>query len=221
MTCISNNLKTIKSCDFDTSCPKRNAGKPCAYCYVENARKIGFNAKKIYQTQYNNELLRMRQGTIDKLNRVGGLRLFSFGDYIRDTQYDSTKALLDHASEIGLQVKAITKQTDFIDDFWDHKAISVIHISIDNIGDGVDHTIAKKYRALYDKVLIRCVILKLEDLDALRFSDIFTFNHGNNGFHNFKKIEIHDLARRFSIENKICCASQNCLTCAVKCGIIK
>jgi hypothetical protein len=81
--CIMENQKTIKSLDLTTNCPKRQAGQPCKYCYVEAARKQGFNAKKVIEKiDYNGEITRMKPDTIAALNATGGLRIFSFGDYM-------------------------------------------------------------------------------------------------------------------------------------------
>jgi len=126
---------------------------PCSYCYVEQSRRLAVDnfirgksiddviaakAKPVYETTpYNPDpkkakILRWGQKKIDDLNRRGGLRLFSFSDYVREWHHDQVETVLDHAAQRGLSVKAITKTTEFVEDFGDRGI--VINVSID---DGV------------------------------------------------------------------------------------
>ena len=146
--CIMNNAKTVKSCDFTTNCPKRQAGKQCKYCYVEAKRDMGFNAKKVIDTLvYNGEILKMKKDMISKLNSIGGIRLFSFGDYMEEQNGYITQFLLD-CRQMGLFVKVVTKVVGFLDKFYSEfeDVFSIIHLSVDNIGDGIDWELAMNYR---------------------------------------------------------------------------
>lgn len=222
---IMNNQKTIKTVDFTTNCPKRQKGTPCKYCYVEAKRNIGFNAKKVIDNiNYNNEILKMNKSTIDKLNAVGGIRLFSFGDYMIEHDTD-IRSFLNDCRTKKLYVKVVTKQLEFIDKFYNEfeDIISVIHISIDNIENGVDIPTALNYRKQYKKVLIRSVILKESDIEAIEpISDILTFNHENIKHNvpnsiNFKlKKDLMDQMKN-TYKVKMCCQSGSCTTCNVKC----
>jgi hypothetical protein len=139
------NEKTYYTVDFTTNCPKRQAGHPCPYCYVEAKRDIGFHAKKIIDSiEYNDEIENLTQEKIDKLNSLGGVRLFSFGDYMPEQDDDIYQFLCD-CRAVGLYVKVITKQLSFIDKFYDEfeDVFSTIHISVDNIHSGVDWNDAK------------------------------------------------------------------------------
>jgi len=225
--CIMNNSKTIKTCDFTTDCPKRRTNKQCKYCYVEASRSIGFNAKKVIdRIEYKGEVLRMTKPTIEKLNNVGGLRLFSFGDYVKEDSFiDIYRMLLDCRTK-GLKVKVITKVVEFIDDFYSdfHDVFSIIHLSIDNVGDGVDHDIARMYRMTYEKVIIRSVILNDEDMEVLEpLSDILTFNHANIKIEGKQCINYKLYPKKFNAlkeeyKNKTCCITGSCASCTIKCG---
>lgn len=215
MKAINTNDKTIRSLDLSTECPKRRAGNPCSYCYVEAARRKGFRAKAVCdRIPYNNEILRMPNGMIEALNSTGGLRLFSFGDYMDWMDEDLERVFID-ATTRGLKLKAITKVPALIEKFHDH--FTVMHISIDNVGDGVNHEVAKKLRQEYSNVRVRCAIMKDEDIEALSWADIFTFNHAQNGYKMYSKKAIADFAE--ILPGKVCCITGKCITCEVKCGV--
>jgi len=215
--CISGNSKTLKSCDFSTNCPKRRDGKECDYCYARTARDHNFNAKKIYDAKYTGEVMRMKKSTIKRLNKGGGLRMFSFGDYMPFMNAD-IKAMLDDCLNVGLGVKVITKQTSFVKKFHDHKAINVIHLSVDTIGCGILLSTASNMKNRYKKVAIRCVCLTMNDVEFYgknKNIDIMTLNHGANGFEQFRG------AKKMAIEKKykgrVCCNTGKCETCKIKC----
>lgn len=222
MQAIQMNDKTGRSFDTTTNCPKRVAGAPCKYCYVEASRNIGYSAKLICsQCTYNNEVLRLHQSTINKLNSYGGIRMFSFGDYM--SEHDAIiKAFLDDCQAVGLSVKAITKQVSFIDKWAMHPAIRMIHISVDNVGDGVPWETAKLYREAYPgKVLIRCAVMRDEDVSAMSFADVFTFNHALGlKKYGFKKFRNHEVkAWNARLNGHACCAEGGCKNCSLKCGV--
>lgn len=211
---LHNNIKTYRSMDFSTNCPKRRAGNPCSYCYVETARKQDFRGKTVVDyIPYNGEIKRLKKTTIDKLNRCGGLRLFSFGDYMPEMDEDIFAAIKD-AQEVGLHLKAITKQVDFVPKFY--RYMRVINVSVDALGEGVSHEIAKNLRDTYPNVLVRAAIMKEEDIWELNWSDIFTFNHAHNGYQYFSPKQIKEYAKMFP--GKVCCETGRCETCVIKCG---
>jgi len=217
---ISKNIKTLYSVDFTTDCPKRRKGKACKYCYVECARNVNFNAKKIHNyLSYKREILGFRKSTIDTLNSVGGIRLFSFGDYMPEHDAD-IRQFLDDCEYVGLKVKVITKQLMFVLKYNDHPAINVINISVDNVGDGVNWKLAKIFREKFSNVKIRCAIMKDEDIEALSFVDIFTFNHSRGlkkyGYKKYKKAEVKEWHKK--LDGKVCCFSGKCSDCELKCG---
>lgn len=220
MACaISSNSKTGFSIDCTTDCPKRRAGKACKYCYVEASRNARFNAKNITETCiYAGEILRFSKAKIAKLNESGGVRMFSFGDYMVEHR-DTIKRILDDCLTMGLWVKVITKVPEFIEEFHSHPAIRRIHVSVDNVGDGVDWKIAKSLRKRYSKVLIRSAIMRPEDVKALNFSDIYTFNHarlGALGYQTFYRAKVSEYAS--ILPGKVCCTTGSCFSCPVKCG---
>lgn len=216
VSCISRNVKTYKSLDLSTDCPKRREGNACKYCYVEAARKKGFNPKVVHDyIAYDGEILRMKPDTIAKLNDMGGLRVFSFGDYIHDLMYVDMLQICQDAKLVGLKLKAITKVTQFVDLF--HDKFNIIHLSIDNVGCGVDWEVAKAYKAKYSNVLIRSAIMDTDDIPVLEpISDILTFNHSQNSYERFYIEDRIHYSRVF--EGKVCCETNHCDTCSVKCG---
>lgn len=211
---IMRNEKTYRSVDFTTICPKLLAGNACKYCYVQNARKKNWNAKKYHtRIRYNGEILRMEQSTIEKMNAMGGIRLFSFADYYSWMDED-LKAFFEDCQKVGLLVKAITKQPQFIYKFAQY--CHIIHVSVDNIGDGIDWELAKNLRKIYPNVLIRSVITRENDFQCLEWTDILTLNHGQNGFHNFTSKQRKFYADKYT--GKVCCETGHCETCQIRCG---
>jgi hypothetical protein len=225
---FASNQKTLLSVDFTSNCPKRRSGNPCSYCYVEYNRNIKFNPKTVYDYRaYNGELKNTKKfndRNIKKLNDMGGIRLFSFGDYMPEHDNDITNFLND-AYEIGLYVKAITKVPEFIYKYHDYPALKVINISTDLVGHGVDHNLARELKSKYPKVLIRVAIMKDEELenDFINECDVITFNHKHLkklGYRKFKKDEIE----KYQAEHKnvgVCCITGKCESCDVKCGYSK
>jgi hypothetical protein len=133
---LSPNEKTVMSVDFSTNCPFR-AERACFYCYVELARGAaevqmadkGIDISKAYgntkaKTVVGHEassfdtdwIDNMDDATVGFFNSVGGMRLFSFGDFEEATA-ESIEEFLQAAQRRGLRVKAITKQQEFIDRF--------------------------------------------------------------------------------------------------------
>lgn len=233
-SCLHRNSKTGLSCDFTTICRRTRAGAPCFYCYVACGRAAGRYAKKVVDyAPYDGFALRMRAATIKRMNAVGGLRLFSFADYL--TQHDKDiSALLDDASSVGLKIKAITKETDFIKRYHDHPAIAVIHASIDLVKgkkegrSPITHSEARRLRSRYAKVLIRAVAIDWDDVRELArkdIADIVTLNHAvfpkshGKTFHLFSHEERRVLSSMFP--GRVCASgkSGHCRDCPVHCGV--
>lgn len=208
------NIKTYRSLDFSTNCPKRRANNPCSYCYVETARKRDFRAKTVVDyIPYNGEISRLTKASVEKLNQCGGLRIFSFGDYFPEMDDDLFSAIKD-ATASGLALKAITKQVDFVYKF--HQYMRVINISVDSLDQGVDHGLAKELRKSYSNVLIRAAIMSDKDIEELSWVDIYTFNHAHNGFKFYSQKQVALLAKKFP--GKVCCETGRCHNCVIKCG---
>jgi hypothetical protein len=219
------NAKTKLSYDLSTICPLIRAGKGCEYCYVAAQRESDGWLKKQESDydKYDGWVLRLRQDTVDELNEVGGIRMFSFGDYFPEHRKDVDRFLED-CDVRGLRAKAITKQLSFVKHFHDNPVISVIHVSVDNLKGRVGrspitHTMAQRYRNLYDKVRVRSVVLSDEDMEyfgSQDWVDILTFNHAMNGFKLFSREEVEAAAKRFA--GRVCCETKKCKGCKVRCG---
>ncbi len=221
---LHKNRKTVLSVDFSTICPRKRAGRACAYCYVEAGRRNGgYMAKRVIEYEgYNGFVKRLRKETIRKLNKIGGLRLFSFADYFPRKDAD-LKPMLADCLEVGLKVKAITKVLAFVRKYHDHPAINVINISIDTLGrvrgSTITHECARRYREKYDKVAVRAAVMSYSDLEyfsGLDWVDIYTLNHAMNGFTLFSRAERDALAVKYS--GKLCCVGGECVGCKIKCG---
>lgn len=112
---LATNGKTGASGDFTTLCPQMYYNKGCFYCYRRAALTTGVNNKLVGENVwYTGEVLQLKQEDIDNLNKNGGLRIQSFGDWME--QYSSQLAdLLMDAETVGLQIKIITKEPSMID----------------------------------------------------------------------------------------------------------
>ncbi|MEK6832635.1 MAG: hypothetical protein AABY32_01195 [Nanoarchaeota archaeon] len=218
------NNKCIISADFTTNCPRRRNGTPCKYCYVESSRNNKWNPKPISDyLPYTGWVKRIRNHTKFKLKKAGGLRLFSYGDYMPEHDKDII-LFLDDCSKYNVDVKVITKQRDFIKKYHNHPAIKVIHISIDNLkenGSHVSHKSARFYRNKYKKVLVRSVACNWDDVNKFgkaKWCDIITLNHKiipGKRFHLFSKNERKEANNIYP--GKICCITNHCNTCKIKC----
>jgi hypothetical protein len=220
------NAKTMLSFDPTTLCPLTRAGKACAYCYVATSRKNGGYLVKgtSEHDPYDRWVLRMRGATVRRLNRCGGLRMFSFGDFMPEHIADITQFLFDCGLR-GLKTKAITKQPSFVRQFHDHPGLTLVHVSIDNLKgevgrSPVTHRAARLLRDRYDKVRVRAVCLSPEDVDFFgrrEWVDILTLNHGMNGFHMFQRADKKEIAQQYP--GRVCCAEVFCRKCQVRCGL--
>ncbi|WP_069590614.1 hypothetical protein [Neomoorella thermoacetica] len=122
--------------------------------------------------------------------------------------------IIHDADCVGLKLKAITKQVAFVEKFAPY--LHIVNVSVDNVGYGIPHKVAQRLRNKFANVLIRCVVLKDEDIKALAFSDIFTFNHARNSFKFYPK----ELRQKFNhvLGGRVCGATGTCKDCSLKCG---
>lgn len=206
------NYKTYKSLDLSTLCPKQKSGNPCEYCYVHNARKFNYRAKRIYERiPYTHEILRMRTSTISKLNKMGGLRLFAFGDY-ESWMNEDIKTIIDDAEKKGLLLKAITKQLDFLQ-FCDK---IFTNLSFDLIG-GIPSFPVFEHENLKFRVMVR----NEEEVKAVyKEADILTPYHGPKLNSLYRPKEAKKASIHYAKE-KTCGIFSKCINCDLKCGRIK
>jgi len=213
------NSKTIRSFDLSTVCEKQQRGQGCPYCYVNSKREIkDARAKKIcFKTVYNGEILRLKQKTVERLNKVGGLRLFAFSDYICTPENDEIlEQLIQDCRKRNLKIKAITKRLDFIEKYA--QRIDCINLSVDSIGFGIPLNKALELKRKFPSVIkIRAIALNQDDfLDWQRkeYVDVITLYHGPRK--TFRGITFENLKKENLKDNRIC--SGKCLECGVKCG---
>jgi len=214
---LTENSKTIRSIDITTICPKALANNPCPYCYVQNAREVNFRAKAICtRTEYTNDILRLRRKTIDKLNRIGGLRLFAFGDYDNSEYSDKLlEQIIGDARKKGLKLKAITRVISFVYKYADK--VDTINLSIDSIGHGIKLEKATELKRRFKNVFIRTIALNEQDLENWlknEHVDVITLYHGRK--RKYGDIEFRALRRKDIKDNRIC--SGKCIQCNLKCG---
>lgn len=111
---LAANGKTGASGDFTTVCPQMMFNRGCWYCYRRAAMEKGVNNKLVANNVwYTGEILRIKDSDIDALNRNGGLRIQSFGDWMPHFSAMLADVLYD-AEQRGLQVKIITKEPSMI-----------------------------------------------------------------------------------------------------------
>ena len=109
------NGKTGASGDFTTLCPQMFYNKGCHYCYRLASLKSGVNNKLVgVNVWYGGEILRIKDKDVDMLNKNGGLRIQSFGDWMPQFSAQLADMLYD-ADMRGLQIKIITKEPSMID----------------------------------------------------------------------------------------------------------
>lgn len=196
---IRNNLKTLKSFECTTICPKHIRGIACQYCYVRASQELVKETERkpravkacaytIYKKEGEKEgpvakWARNNPEVIKKLNRMGGLRLFSDADFVNTPKCrQNLKELISESKENGLALKAITKQTQFVKEY--HDDMKVINVSIDTIGDGMPWKEARTLREEYPNVKVRATAMNKEEVGefcALPWVDIVTPYHGRSG----------------------------------------
>lgn len=111
---LAANGKTGASGDFTTVCPQMMFNRGCWYCYRRAAMEKGVNNKLVANNVwYTGEILRIKDSDIAALNKNGGLRIQSFGDWMPHFSAMLADVLYD-AELRGLQVKIITKEPSMI-----------------------------------------------------------------------------------------------------------
>jgi len=185
----------------------------CTYCYVESAREIKdmnprypyAKAEKKGQT-YQGDIAGWKQKTVDKFNRMGGLRFFSSGDYIEDTATDTQiEKIIADAEKVGLQLKAITKQEKFVNNYGKRvfkdgplkgKNVFNINMSVDEArGFNLTNAInIKKQHSDGKNVNIRVVATNIEQ--AVKYSlepevDVITLLHFSSRGKRMKNQELY------------------------------
>jgi len=214
---LHQNQKTAASVDFSTTCGKRscNTGS-CLYCYVDEGRVINKERDKAIaaggtvkdtglgsaqaktdklEHNFDPEIFnKMPKSVIDAFNQDGGLRMFSFGDYRDGIDNANVKATLDAALERGINIKAITKSEEFVEQFGDHPALR-LNVSMDKVPTDVSNAwtaekaIAAKQR--YPNLRIRSVALNEKEIDEFGkmtmpdgspLIDVITLYHGKTNF---------------------------------------
>lgn len=225
---VSSNMKTKRSFDPNTLCPRVELGTPCAYCYVEAHRDAQDTfAKSIrVDSSYNGEVLRMRSHTIEELNKMGGIRMFGSTDYRRSDR-PFVCAFLNDCQTVGLKAKAITKSSAFVRDWHPHSALAVIDVSVDNLrfsdlkGSPLRIDRARKLREEFYKVRIRAVVLQKEEVEKYGSDptvDILTLYHGcDKRFYNFSARERITIYGQYP--QRVCCQFGKCDTCNSLCGL--
>ena len=154
---------------------------PCSYCYVEGARRkalayyhkskgkrtmVRFSQAKVVvrEVPYVDKILKLPRKTIEEMNERGGLRLFSFSDYIRSAHRGSIDTLLRHAKKRGLSIKAITKNPEFVEDFGDTGITINVSIDFADQGFGVPWDKAAELKKKYPNVKIRTVARNFDEV---------------------------------------------------------
>lgn len=112
---LATNTKTGASGDFTTFCPQMYFNNGCFYCYRRAALTSGSNNKLTGETVwYSGEILQLRPEDVASLNKKGGLRIQSFGDW-QDMYTPMLADMLYDAQMKGLQIKIITKEPSMIE----------------------------------------------------------------------------------------------------------
>jgi hypothetical protein len=179
---------------------------PCSYCYVEQARRkaiswhqkgkpiTGVNfamAKQVFrQVPYKDAILKWSDDKIKEVNKRGGLRMFSFSDYIRGAHRADVERLLNHAKLRGLSVKAITKNPEFVEDFAGRGITINVSIDGDKTGrSGMNWDKAAAFKKKYPNVKVRTVAInpndymqwsKMSHRGIKKFVDVITPYHHDN-----------------------------------------
>jgi len=157
---------------------------------------------------YNGEIMNMPDDVIRELNKDGGIRMFSFGDFRPGIDEKNVQMVLDDAAKRGLKVKTITKELSYIEKYHDHPAQSIINLSLDylprEMSNAVSYDRAVKALADKPKAVIRMVVLnEKQALRALYDSnvDVITLYHGYTGKELLEIIKVQnpDLIKRAGI----------------------
>jgi len=237
---------------------------PCSYCYVEQGRRkalqyhyegkatTGVNfamAKQVFESvPYVDALLKFSKKKIADLNMRGGIRMFSFSDYVREYHRDQVQVFLDHAKEIGLSVKAITKNPEFVKDFGDRGITINMSIDADPSGQfGISWDKAAALKKKYPNAKVRSVamnpgevsyFLELKHKGIKDFVDVITPYHHDNASEPLPAgavdmstgkgaKQLNDiLSKDPKAAKRVCCVLHKCFSekhgaqCASNCGAL-
>jgi hypothetical protein len=113
---LAENEKTIGSGDFTTICPQMFYNKGCYYCYRRASMESGVNVKLAAERiWYTGEILQLTDADVKALNKVGGLRIQSFGDWMGTRDQAQFADMIIDAEARGLQAKIITKEPKMVE----------------------------------------------------------------------------------------------------------
>ena len=136
---IRQNQKTLLAIDLSTNCPFSKQGAACYVCMIEIPQvmeSLGIKAGpgnpmgKHDTLEYEGQIRTMSKPFIKFLNdQMGGLRIFVGGDY-QPSQHKEIEEVIADAKSVGLTIKAITKQQEFVKKF-SHLSNVNINISTD------------------------------------------------------------------------------------------
>ena len=137
---IRKNQKTLLALDLSTDCPFSREGAACYMCFIEIPQVMKHSLKlkagpgepmgKHETLKYDGQIKEMSPVFVKFLNeQLGGLRIFVGGDYTPD-QHANIEIIIADAKSVGLTIKAITKQQDFVKKFAHHSNVN-INISTD------------------------------------------------------------------------------------------
>ena len=231
---------------------------PCSYCYVEQNRRaavilhnqgeaksrVDYEKVKTMLTAvpYIDYLIKKNKkgefvftdAQVAEANQSGGMRMFSFSDYIKTAHRAQIELMLEHAKMRGLSIKAITKRAEFVEDFA-HTGIT-INMSIDTEGTGMDHSTAYKLAEKYPNAHVRTVAKNPADFVRLGKDakiGIITLFHGTKettppGYESmsYKSKSVQEiLEKQPELRTKTCCLNEaKCFNgkkntqCVANCG---
>lgn len=197
---------------------------------------------------YKGELLKWSEETINQTNSQGGLRLYANSDYGSSTngiewEDQQLTRLFDDADRVGVKVKAITKQPEFVKKWSDRT--SVTDLSIDDLktygvpSNAIDISQAKALVKEHPKTKIRVVAFNPEEAEMYAKDpaiSIITLFHGSPGKlpDEMEAINVVDMShgtpawkdamqriKALGAGKKVCASgsSGTCATCPALCGV--
>jgi hypothetical protein len=150
---------------------------------------------------------------------MGGLRLFSFGDYMPWMDNELNKIIKD-AEKRKLKLKVITKQLDFV---IKYRGVMTINYSIDLV-DAIDDPVSLEPYLTYMRYVVgtdtklRCLVRNKKEAELIyEYVDILTPYHGPKIDNNYRPKESKEACIALAPE-KTCCITGKCETCLVRCG---
>ena len=154
---------------------------------------------------YNGELMDMPEEVIRELNKDGGIRMFSFGDFRPGIDEKNVERLLADAQKRGLKVKTITKELEYIEKYHNHPNQFFINLSIDYLPKEMSNAVPyeQAVKAVQDKPKVGLRVVALNRKQALKALDdpnieVITLYHGYTGKELWEIIKVQnpDLIKR-------------------------